>query len=115
MHRMVYPFLAVFGRGLGVDLPALSIALTTRSAVGVFSPLLASVADTRGRRTGMLLGVLLFIIGTGIDVFWPTYPSFFLALIVTLLAKHIFDPSMQAYLGDQVPYERRGRVIGLTE
>lgn len=115
MQRMVYPFLAVFGRGLGVDLQTLSIALTTRSAVGVLSPFLASVADTRGRRAGMLLGVFLFILGTGIVVIWPTYTSFFLALVMTLLAKQIFDPSLQAYLGDQVPYERRGRVIGLTE
>ena len=115
MHRMVYPFLAVFGRGLGVDLPALSIALTTRSAVGVFSPFLASVADTRGRKAGMLLGVLLFITGTSIVVIWPTYTSFFLALIITMLGKYIFDPSMQAYLGDQVPYDRRGRVMAITE
>ena len=115
MHRMVYPFLAVFGRGLGVDLPALSIALTTRSAVGVFSPFLASVADTRGRKAGMLLGVLLFITGTSSVVIWPTYTSFFLALIITMLGKYIFDPSMQAYLGDQVPYDRRGRVMAITE
>lgn len=115
MYRMVYPFLAVFGRGLGVDLPALSLALSTRSIVSAFSPFLASMADTRGRKAGMLLGVFLFIIGTGIVVIWPTYTSFFLALIITLLAKQIFDPSMQAYLGDHIPYERRGRVIGMTE
>lgn len=115
MYRMVYPFLAVFGRGLGVDLPALSLALSTRSIVSAFSPFLASMADTRGRKAGMLLGVFLFIIGTVIVVIWPTYTSFFLALIITLLAKQIFDPSMQAYLGDHIPYERRGRVIGMTE
>jgi predicted MFS family arabinose efflux permease len=115
MHRMVYPFLAVFGRGLGVDLPALSIALTTRSAVGVFSPFLASVADTRGRKVGMLLGVLLFVFGTGIVVIWPTYTIFFLALIITMFGKYIFDPSMQAYIGDQVSYDRRGRVLAITE
>lgn len=115
MYRMVYPFLAVFGRGLGVDLPALSLALSTRSMVTAFSPFLASMADTRGRKAGMLLGMFLFTIGTGIVVIWPTYPSFFIALIVTLMAKQIFDPSMQAYLGDQIPYDRRGRVIGLTE
>lgn len=27
----------------------------------------------------------------------------------------IFVPSLQAYLGDQVPYEKRGRVLGITE
>ena len=30
-HRMVYPFLGVIARGLGVDLPAMSVALTARA------------------------------------------------------------------------------------
>ncbi len=36
MHRMVYPFLAVFARGLGVDLAVIAYALTLRSLLGVF-------------------------------------------------------------------------------
>jgi len=30
MHRMVYPFLAVFARGLGVDLTTFSFVITAR-------------------------------------------------------------------------------------
>lgn len=115
MHRMVYPFLAVFGRGLGVDLAAMALAVTARSLVGVFGPFLGSVSDSRGRKTGMLLGLLLFTIGTGLVVVFPTYPVFVITLIVTMLGKYVFDPSMQAYLGDRVLYQRRGRVIAITE
>jgi predicted MFS family arabinose efflux permease len=115
MHRMVYPFLAVFARGLGVDLAALGLAVTARSLLGSFGPFLAAVADSRGRKLGMLLGVGLFIAGTGIVVFWPTYPAFVLALVLSMLGKYVFDPSMQAYLGDRVPYQRRGRVLAITE
>jgi predicted MFS family arabinose efflux permease len=32
-----------------------------------------------------------------------------------MLGKDVFDPAMQAYLGDRVAYERRGRVIAITE
>ncbi len=32
MHRMVYPFLAVFARGLGVDIASMSYALTAPSS-----------------------------------------------------------------------------------
>ena len=114
-YRMVYPFLAVFGRGMGVDLGTISKALTYRALLGAFGPFHAYVADRRGRKAGMLFGLLLFILGTSIVVIWPTYPIFILSLVLTLLGKYVFDPSMQAYLGDQVPYERRGRVLAITE
>jgi predicted MFS family arabinose efflux permease len=32
-----------------------------------------------------------------------------------MLGKALFDPSMQAYFGDTIPFERRGFVLGLTE
>ena len=115
MHRMVYPFLAVFGRGMGVDLPAMGLAVTLRSLGGVIGPFLAVIADSRGRKTGMLLGLALFTAGTGMVVLWPTYPVFILTLLLTMLGKYVFDPSMQAYLGDRVPYERRGRAMAITE
>ena len=113
--RMAYPFLPVFGRGLGVDLYMLSYALTLRSATGIFGPFLASVGDSRGRKTGMLFGVGLFAAGAGALVVWPTYPAFVATLILGYMANFVFIPSMQAYLGDRVPYERRGLVLGLTE
>jgi DHA1 family inner membrane transport protein len=115
MHRMVYPFLAVFGRGLGVDLAALSLALTVRSVVGTFGPLLATVADSRGRKAGMLFGTLLFTLGVSIVVFWPSYLALLITLALATLGKFVFDPSMQAYLGDRISYQRRGLVIAFTE
>lgn len=115
MFRMVYPFLAVFSRGLGVDLTTMSLALSMRSLTGAMGPFLASVGDSRGRKFGMLFGLSLFIVGVGLVVVWPTFPVFVLALILSLLGKYVFDPSMQAYLGDRVAYERRGRVLAITE
>ena len=65
LRRMVYPFLSVFARGLGVDVTAFSLALTGRNVVGIFGPLLAPISDVRGRKLGMLSGVALFTLGTG--------------------------------------------------
>lgn len=115
MLRMVYPFLNYFASGLGVSLPVMGVALTLRSLAGMFSPFLASVADSRGRKTGMLLGMLLFTIGIALVVFFPVYPVFALALVLTTVGNTVFIPSMQAYLGDRVQYERRGLVLALTE
>jgi predicted MFS family arabinose efflux permease len=113
--RMAYPFLPIFGRGLGVDLYLLSYALTLRSATGILGPLLASVGDSHGRKAGMLFGVALFTAGAGVLVAWPTYPAFVAMLVLSILANFVFFPSMQAFLGDRVPYERRGFVLALTE
>ncbi|MFL7891793.1 MAG: MFS transporter [Anaerolineales bacterium] len=115
MFRMVYPFLAVFGRGLGVDLPTMSLALTLRAFTGIIGPFLASIGDSRGRKTGMLSGLVIFILGLTLVMVWPTFPGFLAALILSMLGKYIFDPSMQAYLGDRVVYQRRGRVLAITE
>lgn len=115
MYRMVYPFLAAFGRGMGLDLPTLALALTLRSLAGAFGPFLASIGDSRGRKIGMLFGLFMFILGLGLVVIWPTFTTFLLALILSLLGKYTYDPSMQAYLGDRVVYQRRGRVLAITE
>ena len=115
VHRMVYPFLTIFARGLGVSLDTMAFALAARSAVGTIGPFAASLADRHGRRLGMLLGAALFTIGAGLVVLWPTFPMFLAALVFCALGKYIFDPSLEAFLGDRVPYERRGRAIAITE
>jgi len=113
--RMVYPFLPVFGRGLGVDLGTLSRAIMLRSATGVFGPFLATIADIKGRKTGMMLGISLFTVGMGLMLVWPSYITFVIALVVSMLGLFAFLPSMQAYFGDKVPYRQRGFVLALTE
>jgi predicted MFS family arabinose efflux permease len=113
--RMVYPFLPIFARGLGVDLVMMSYALTLRAASGTFGPFLASVADSRGRRAGMLFGLGLFVAGCAAVAIWPAFAVFTAALILGLAGNLTFAPSMQAHLGDEVPYSRRGLVLALTE
>jgi len=115
MHRMIYPFLGVFARGLGVNITELSLALTARSIIGTFGPFAATVADQRGRKFGMLLGLGVFAAGVSVVVFWPTLAGLTVALVMSTMGKYIFDPGMQAYIGDRVPYERRGLAIAITE
>ena len=115
MHRMVYPFLGTFARGLGVDITALSFALTGRSLAGAFVPFIASVSDQRGRRFGMLAGIVLFTIGVTLVALWPSLWALTAALILALLGKYMFDPAMQAYFGDRTSYQRRGLALAVTE
>ncbi len=115
-YRMVYPFLSAFASGLGLDLAAFSVIFAARSLSVMLAPFLAPIADRRGRKAGMLLGVVVFVLGAGLVALWPSYPTFFAAVVLTGFAGNsIFTPAMQAYLGDRVPYARRGRVLALTE
>lgn len=114
-YRMIYPFLSYFAKGLGVDLRTISYAITMRSLMGLIGPFLASVADSRGRKAGMLIGTIAYTAAISLIALWPTFPSFFIALSLAFIGYLIFVPSLQSYLGDQVPYEKRGRVLGITE
>jgi predicted MFS family arabinose efflux permease len=115
LHRMVYPFLAVLGRGVGVDITTMSYVLTARSMAGTLGPFAASTVDRRGRKFGMLFGATLFTVAAATVVFWPTFPGLVIGIILSTFGKYIFDPSMQAYLGDRIPYEERGRTLAITE
>jgi predicted MFS family arabinose efflux permease len=115
MHRMVYPFLTVFARGLGVEITTISYVVTARSFFGMFVPVFGSVADHRGRKFGMLAGILLFTIGMGAVALQPNFVTFSIAVLLAILGKYLFDPAMQAYFGDRIPYERRGTALAVTE
>jgi predicted MFS family arabinose efflux permease len=114
-YRLIYPFLSVFASGMGVSVQTASLSLTGRSLVGVLGPLLAPIADRYGRKTGMLFGLGLFCLGTGLVAAWPSFPAFFAALILASLGNQVFLPSMQAYLGDRIPFQRRGSILAVTE
>ena len=113
--RMVYPFLPVFARGLGVETASLAMSFSVRQFLGIFGPFLATVADTHDRKTGILLGVGLFTVGSGVVGIWPTFWTFILGISLAQLGNVVFIPSLNAYLGDHVSFEKRGRVIAITE
>lgn len=115
MHRMVYPFLAVFARGLGVELTTFSLVITARSLVGALSPAFAPIADQRGRKFGMLAGAVSFALGMGLVAFSPNLYTLSAAMLLAILGKYLFDPAMQAYFGDRIPYAQRGTALAITE
>ncbi len=114
-QRMIYPFLPVFSRGLGVGLESISLALTARSLTGVLNPLVAPFADRYGRKAGMLLGMGIFSAAMFLPVLLPNFAGFTVALSISMLGVFIFIPSVQAYIGDQVAYGKRGGMLAITE
>jgi len=113
--RMVYPFLPTFARALGVDISAISLAITARSSLGILSPFIGSAGDLMGRKSAILIGLSIFAGGSLVVLLWPSYIGFLIALLLGFLGKIFVDPAIQAYLGDRVPYKLRGRAIAITE
>lgn len=113
--RMIFPLQPILMKGFGLSLNQITRMFAGQSLVGMIGPFLASIADARGRRTGMLAGMILFTLGTLLIVFIPTPLGFFIFLVLSMLGKSVFDPSLQAFFGDTIPYNRRGFVLGITE
>jgi predicted MFS family arabinose efflux permease len=113
--RMVYPFLAIFASGMGVEIEAISLALAISMAMSAVGPFLAPIADKYGRKTGMLMGLAIYLIGTMLAGIWPGYATFFLSILLGNLGNNVFVPALQAYLGDHTPYEKRGLYLAIAE
>ena len=114
-YRMIYPFLSVFARGLGVDISVISGLVANRAMIGVTFPFLFPFIETRGRKFGMLLGLSLFVLGMGMVALYPSLTTLGIALVLGLLGQSIFYPSLTSYAADHIAYEKRGTAIGMLE
>src|SRR6266536_2473632 len=114
-YRMIYPFLAIFARGLGVDISVISGLVANRAIVGAVDPFLFPFIETRGRKFGMLLGLGLFIGAMVLVALFPSLTTLGISLILGLVGKAIFDPSLTSYVADHISYEKRGMAIGFME
>ncbi len=113
--RMVYPFAPAFARGLGVPVEAIYHLIFIRNFAGFFSPLFSPLSERYGRVPVMVGAMVLFSSGCIIVLVWPTYAALGITLCLISLAKVIYDPAMQSYIGERVSYAQRGRAISITE
>lgn len=113
--RFAYPFAAALGRGLGVPLTSVTSLIAVQQMSGLFGLISGPLSDRVGRRRIMLAGCAMLaggmLLGGALSVYWAVL----LALFLGGMAKVFFDPALQSYIGDWVPYEKRGRAFGLSE
>ncbi len=113
--RLVYPFAPAFARGLGIPVTTIYLLVSLRNFTGLLAPVFAPLAERYGRRNVMALSLAGFsaalLLVAGVPAVW----SLGVALVVAGAVKVIYDPAMQSYLGDAVPYAQRGRALALTE
>lgn len=114
-RRFAYPFASALSRGLGVPLAAITSLIAVNQVTGVLSPLLGPLGDRWGYRVMMLAGLTMLTGGMLAGGLLPTYGVVLLALFLAGLGKSVFDPALHAYVGQRVPYQRRGLAIGMIE
>ncbi len=113
--RMVYPFLPALARGLGVSIESLALLVSLRGFTSLLSPIFGPLADRVGRRILLVIALIVFALGCLIILVKPTYWVFGLSLSLIATAKVIYDPAMQASIGDRIAYGKRGRALAITE
>jgi len=114
-RRFAYPFAPALSRGIGVPLTAITSLIAVNQATSVLGLFFGPVADRLGYRLMMLTGMALLVAGMFAGGFFPFYGVVLVALFLAGLGKSIFDPALQAYVGERVPFHRRGLAIGLIE
>jgi predicted MFS family arabinose efflux permease len=113
--RLIFPFLPRIASGLGVSLSTLGTAIALRDLAGASSPLLGRGADRLGHSRAMIIALVGLSAGLLLQGLAGGLAMFAIALVIVTLAKTLFDVSSGAWIGEAVPFARRGRAIGLVE
>jgi predicted MFS family arabinose efflux permease len=111
--RILYPFLPAVARGLGVSLIAASRLASAHGGMRMTAPLLGHLSDRHGRRRVMEIALAMLILATALVFFTNTYHIALFAFAAIGLSRAFFDPTVQAYVGDKVPFAVRGRPFAI--
>lgn len=112
--RMLYPFIPQLSQGLNISVVTFTWLLTIRSMSNFAAPLIGSWTDRFGRRK--VMSISLVVRGVGMVGFalssgwWSVIP-----MILTGVASTGYLPAQQAYISDQVAYDKRGRALASVD
>jgi len=113
--RAPLPFLTLIAASYGATTEQAGWLAVALSLAGLVAPIVGIVEGKFGRRSMTITSAGLFILSCFLMPFAPTFVAV-LVLYVTLgVAKSLFTPQVQAFVGDNVPYEKRGTAFGFIE
>ncbi len=111
--RFPYSFLPALARGSGLSIDALGQVMFLRELTGATAPGVGRLADRFGSERVIVSTTVLGVIGFALGAIGAT--GLAIGLVIMGLAKISFDVASNAWIGDHVSYERRGRAMGLVE
>ncbi|MEZ4593371.1 MAG: MFS transporter [Chloroflexota bacterium] len=113
--QFFFPFLPVIANGLGTTTVVAGRLVSLRSSMGLFSPAFGALADQRGYRFVMRLGLLLGAIGYLILGLSTNLWLAVAGMVLAGLGSFAFVPTLQAYLSIRLPFHQRARGLGTLE
>ena len=114
-RRFPYPFAPTLSRGLGVPLSAVTSLIAANQVTAITGLFFAPLGDRWGYRTMLIAGLAFLAAGMFTGGLFPFYVPVMIALFMAGLGKSAYDPAIQAYVGERIPFRRRGMAIGLIE
>jgi DHA1 family inner membrane transport protein len=97
--------------GTGVDAAGLSVSVYGL-AVAVVAPAAGWVADRTSRRGAILLGLVVFAVAGLLCAAAPSLTGLVAGRALCGVGTGLFLPAAYAWVGDEVPYDSRARVMG---
>ncbi len=114
-YRFAAPFLATIARGFDVSLAEIGVAITITEMLGLLAPLIGRGVDRLPRRVAMAAGLAGVAAAAAIAAAAPNIVVFTIGVMLLGPSKVVFDVGLRPWVTDHVEYERRGRVVGITE
>ncbi len=117
-YRFAPPFIAIIAgaeQGFDVSIARVGLVISISELAGFLAPLLGTFVDRVSRRMAMAVGLAGSLVGILLMAIAPNLVVLCVGLTLLNLLKSCFDLGMAAWIADRVPYDRRGRVVGLTE
>jgi predicted MFS family arabinose efflux permease len=114
-YRFAPLFLATIARGFDVSLSTLGFAIFVSELSGFASPFAGRIVDRLTHRNSMVLGLVGSAVGCTIAAVSTSPLIFAVGVTVLALTKQSFDLGLGAWIADHVPYNQRGKIVGLTE
>lgn len=113
--QIFFPFLSLIAQGVGTTEQVIGRLVSLRSATGLITPLFGALADRKGYRLVMRVGLLLAAVGYLLIGLSGSTAVLAAGMVVAGVGTFAFTPTLQAYLSNRLPYHRRARGLGVLE
>lgn len=113
--RFPFSFIAPLARGLGVSVDTMGLVLGLRELTGLAAPALGRRSDAGARHRMLAAGLAGCGAAMALGALSPGLVAMAVAMVAFGLGKGAHDTSSNGWIGDHVPFSRRGRITGLVE
>ena len=113
--RSPVPFLGDIATALGQRQSDTGWLATAMTLALLLAPFTGVLSARFGQRALIFVPLGIFVVVCAVMPLAPNFTVVLLLFVLLGLAKALFDPQVQAFLGEHVPYRRRGTAIGIVE